>query len=111
MINPALQLGEARGSQREVRIELESALVHLLRLLELREVFQVRVQIVGLDERQVRFAVLSRLPRHLFFLGRGKFRAQLIRNLLRDLALDNENIRDVLVERLAPNLRVVLRVN
>ena len=68
--NPALQARTTGRGEREVRIELEGALVELLGLLELGQILYFTVEIVGLDEREIRFAVLGRLARHLrFFAG------------------------------------------
>ena len=111
VIDPALQLREARAGQRKVGIELQGALVELLGLFQLREILQVHVEIVCLDKREVGLAVLRRLPRHLLFLGRRKFRVQLLRDFLCEIGLDREHIREIAIVTLGPDVLVVQRVD
>src|SRR5437016_3116057 len=71
---------------------------------QIEECFAARVKIERPDIRR-------RLPLDLRLFRRRKFRTKLIRDLLRDLTLDDENIRHVVIEILGPNLGAVLRID
>ena len=107
MIDPALQPGEIGGGEREIRIELEGPFVELLRLFQLLEILHLRVEIVRLDEGEIGLAVLGRLARHLRLLGRRKLRLQFVRDFLREIGLDREDIRQIAVVIFRPDMLVV----
>ena len=64
-----------------------------------------------LHEREIGLAVLRRLARHLRLFARRKLGAQLVRDLLRQIGLDREDVRQIAVVILRPDVLVGYRVD
>ena len=111
MINPTFEQRISRERKSKLRIEAGGAFVHLLALLQARVILHTDVQIVRLHEREVSVAVLGRLARNLLLFRGRELCLQSAGDFGSQVGLDFENVAQVAIVILRPNMLIVRRVD
>ncbi len=104
--NPAFQLRVAGHGQSKVGVQLNGALVQLFGLFELVEIHHCIGEIVRLHKSKVSLAVFGGSLRHLRFFLRRQSGLEGIGDLLRQIALNGEDIGELPVVIFRPQMLV-----